>query len=81
MTLSNRKVRVEKPRLRRKGPGVGAEVEVPAYETMQRDERLGQPIPAVERLVAARLILYNVALLKNVLEHQTHIRHVKALVA
>jgi hypothetical protein len=36
---------------------------------------------AVERLVAARLILYNVALLKNVLDHQTHIRHVKALVA
>jgi len=36
---------------------------------------------AVERLVAARLILYNTALLKNVLDHQTHIRHVKALVA
>ena len=36
---------------------------------------------AVERLVAARLILYNAALLKNVLDHQTHIRHVKALVA
>jgi len=36
---------------------------------------------AVERLVAARLILYNVALLKNVLDHQAHIRHVKALVA
>jgi hypothetical protein len=36
---------------------------------------------AVERLVAARLILYNTALLKNVLNRQTHIRHVKALVA
>ena len=36
---------------------------------------------AVERLVAARLILYNAALLKNVLDRQTHIRHVKALVA
>ncbi|MGB2613365.1 MAG: hypothetical protein WBD63_01895 [Phycisphaerae bacterium] len=36
---------------------------------------------AVERLVAARLILYNTALLKNVLDRQTHIRHVKALVA
>jgi len=33
------------------------------------------------RLVAARLILYNAALLKNVLDRQTRIRHVKALVA
>jgi len=44
VTLSDRKVRVEKPRLRRKGPGVGAEVEVPAYEAMQADGRLGQRI-------------------------------------
>jgi len=36
---------------------------------------------AVERPVGARLILYNTALLKNVLDRQTHIRHVKALVA
>jgi hypothetical protein len=36
---------------------------------------------AVERLVGARLILYNTALLKNVLDRQPHIRHVKALVA
>lgn len=44
VTLSDRKVRVEKPRLRRKGPGVGAEVEVPAYEAMQADGRLGRRI-------------------------------------
>jgi transposase-like protein len=44
VTLSNRKVRVEKPRLRRKGPGVGAEVEVPVYEAMQADGRLGRRI-------------------------------------
>jgi hypothetical protein len=36
---------------------------------------------AVERLVGARLILYNTERLKNVLDRQTHIRHVKALVA
>jgi transposase-like protein len=44
VTLSDRKVRVEKPRLRRKGPGVGAEVEVPAYAAMQADGRLGRRI-------------------------------------
>jgi transposase-like protein len=44
VTLSDRKVRVAKPRLRRKGPGVGAEVEVPAYAAMQANGRLGQRI-------------------------------------
>jgi len=44
VTLSDRRVRVEKPRLRRKGPGVGAEVEVPAYAAMQADGRLGQRV-------------------------------------
>jgi len=44
VTLSDRKVRVEKPRLRRKGPGVGAEVEVPVYAAMQADSRLGRRI-------------------------------------
>jgi len=44
VTLSDRKVRVEKPRLRRKGPGVGAEVEVPAYAAMQADGRLRERI-------------------------------------
>lgn len=40
VTLSDRKVRVRKPRLRRQGPGSSGEVDVPAYETMQRDGRL-----------------------------------------
>ena len=34
--LSDRKVRIERPRLRRKGDGEGAEVEVPAYTAMKR---------------------------------------------
>ena len=36
--LSNRKLRVSKPRLRKRS---GGEVKVPAYEAMQDDERLG----------------------------------------
>jgi putative transposase len=40
--LSERKLRVRKPRLRRKGSGRGGEVEIPAYEAMQEDARLGQ---------------------------------------
>ena len=36
--LSNRKLRVQKPRLRKRS---GGEVEVPAYAAMQDDERLG----------------------------------------
>ena len=36
---------------------------------------------AVERLVAARLILYQLALLKNLRTHKTHVRRVKHLVA
>ena len=36
---------------------------------------------AVERLVVARLILYNAAILKNVLDHEPHVRRVKVLVA
>ncbi len=34
--LSDRKVRVERPRLRRRGEGEGGEEEVPAYEAMRR---------------------------------------------
>lgn len=34
--LSERKVRVERPRLRRRGEGEGGEVEVPAYEAVKR---------------------------------------------
>ena len=40
--LSDRKVRVERPRLRRRGQGTGGEVEVPAYEAMSRPGPLAQ---------------------------------------
>lgn len=40
--LSERKLRVEKPRLRRKPGGSGSEVPVPAYEAMQSDSRLAR---------------------------------------
>ncbi|MCJ7627902.1 MAG: IS256 family transposase [Longimicrobiales bacterium] len=38
--LSDRKVRVDRPRLRRREGGQGGEVEVPAYEAMQRPGRV-----------------------------------------
>ena len=44
VSLSDRKVRVEKPRLRRKGKGFGKEVDIPAYEAMVMNSRLGQRI-------------------------------------
>jgi transposase-like protein len=40
--LAERKLRVDKPRLRRKGGGGGAEVDLPAYAAMQNDSRLGR---------------------------------------
>lgn len=42
--LENRKVHVQKPRLRERGGGSGKEIAVPAYEAMQSDERLGANI-------------------------------------
>jgi len=42
--LSERKLRVEKPRLRRKGSGADKEVPIPAYEAMVANSRLGQRI-------------------------------------
>jgi len=47
VSLSDRKVRVEKPRLRRKGKGPGKEVDIPAYEAMVMNSRLGQRILAI----------------------------------
>lgn len=44
VSLSNRKVRVQKPRLRERGKGRGKEVAVPAYEAMGADDRLGANI-------------------------------------
>jgi transposase-like protein len=40
--LAERKLRVRKPRLRRRRGGTGAEVELPAYAAMQNDSRLGR---------------------------------------
>ena len=40
--LSDRKLRVERPRLRAKGRGAGGELEVPAYEAMRRPGPLAQ---------------------------------------
>jgi len=42
--LSERKVRVDKPRLRRKGVGTDKEVAIPAYEAMLGNSRLGRRI-------------------------------------
>jgi len=47
VTLSDRKMHVEKPRLRERGKGVGKEVEVPAYCAMQDDGRLGDRILSI----------------------------------
>ncbi len=40
MALSERKLRVSRPRLRKKESGPGGEVPVPAYEAMQADGKL-----------------------------------------
>ena len=39
--LQERKVRVQRPRLRKKGQGEDGEIPVPAYEVMRSNERLG----------------------------------------
>ena len=44
VSLSERKLRVEKPRLRRKGKGTGKEVTIPAYEALVMNSRLGSRI-------------------------------------
>ena len=41
VALGGQRVRVEKPRLRRRGGGEGAEVPIPAYAAMQCDKSLG----------------------------------------
>ncbi len=42
--LSERKLRVDKPRLRRKGKGQSLEVQIPAYEAIQTNSRLSERI-------------------------------------
>jgi len=44
VSLSNRKMRLSRPRLRKKGGGVGNEVSIPAYDVMRDDSRLSQKI-------------------------------------
>ena len=44
VSLSERKLRIEKPRLRKKGKGAGKEVAIPAYEAMVTNSRLGSRI-------------------------------------
>ena len=45
--LSTQKVRVSKPRLRKRGGGKGAEVAVPAYEAMQSDKSLSERLSSI----------------------------------
>jgi len=44
VSLSERKLRVDKPRLRKKGKGPGKEVSIPAYEALVTNSRLGSRI-------------------------------------
>ena len=55
VALSGQRVRVSKPRLRRRGGGEGAEVAVPAYAAMQSDEGLrGRLLSILLRGVSTR---------------------------
>jgi len=47
VTLAERKLRIDKPRLRRKGKGENLELRIPAYEAMQTNSRLGQRILSI----------------------------------
>jgi len=55
VSLENRKMRIGRPRLRKKGSGRGGEVGVPAYEAMRDDSRLtGYILNAMMRGVSTR---------------------------
>ena len=47
VALGGQRVRVSKPRLRRRGGGEGAEVAAPAYAAMQSDERLRERLLSI----------------------------------
>ncbi|GAH46688.1 unnamed protein product, partial [marine sediment metagenome] len=47
VTLAERKLRIDKPRLRRKGKGKNLELQIPVYEAMQTNSRLGQRILSI----------------------------------
>jgi len=44
VSLCNRKMRVSRPRLRKKVGGIGSEVAIPAYDAMRDDSRLSEKI-------------------------------------
>jgi len=53
--LGNRKVRVDRPRLRHKAGGAGAERDIPAYVKMQEDHRFpGKVLDTLMRCVSTR---------------------------
>jgi len=55
VSLENRKMRIERPRLRERGSGKGKEVAIPAYEAMKSDSRLtGHVLNAMMRGVSTR---------------------------
>ena len=45
--LAERKLRIDKPRLRTKGKGKNLEIQIPVYEAMQTNSRLGQRILSI----------------------------------
>ena len=45
--LAERKLRIDKPRLRRQGKGRNLEVDIPVYQAMQTNSRLGQRILSI----------------------------------
>jgi len=47
VSLAERKLRVDKPRLRRKGKGKDLELQIPVYEAMQTNSRLSQRILSI----------------------------------
>lgn len=47
ITMSDRKLRLNKPRLRKKGTGQNLEVEIPAYQAMKTSNRLSERILAM----------------------------------
>lgn len=54
VNLSDRKLRVTRPRLRRKGEGAGAEVAIPVYEAMQGFEVGGRMLDILLKGVSTR---------------------------
>ena len=44
VALKDRKVQIDRPRLRKRGGGAGAEVPIPAYEAMKSDDSLGDQV-------------------------------------